>query len=385
MKIFCLGGAGRIARESVKDLVDFSDFEKITIGDIDLKVAESIANGFNDPRVDAVCVNIADKATTIEILKEYDIVIDGTTISLNKQSTECIALAGCHGVNLNGFGDEFLFADIFKKNKKIFVPGFGMTPGVTQMMAMKLASELDEVDSVRVSHGAFRPIAFSRSISETTVYEYDPELPGRVVFENGKLIQVPPFARPREINLPEPYGKTTQYIIPHAETHTLSKALKHKNVKLIEVRGTWPAKNMRLIKALYEWGFMNNEKIEINKSEIGIMDCISEYLVSSKVGQTTELYGYSLHVEIEGKKNKQNKRLTAYHTHPKSDVKDWEGLRAYTRNVGIPMSIAAILISKGKTLTDKGMLTPEEAFNPDEVFKELEKRDIKIWYETEEI
>ncbi len=46
--------------------------------------------------------------------------------------------------------------------------------------------------------------------------------------------------RVQEIELPAPYGKTTQYIIPHSETITLAKALENKGVKLIETRGTWP-------------------------------------------------------------------------------------------------------------------------------------------------
>ena len=34
MRILCLGAGGRISRESVKDLVDNSDFTQITIGDV---------------------------------------------------------------------------------------------------------------------------------------------------------------------------------------------------------------------------------------------------------------------------------------------------------------------------------------------------------------
>jgi lysine 6-dehydrogenase len=91
-----------------------------------------------------------------------------------------------------------------------------------------------------------------------------------VVYENGKLIQVPPFARPRKIELPEPYGEGIQYIIPHAETKTLVKALRSKGVQLIEVRGTWPEKNMNLIKSLYEYGILRNDKVEINGGEVGV-------------------------------------------------------------------------------------------------------------------
>ena len=51
------------------------------------------------------------------------------------------------------------------------------------MMAMHLANQLDTVEEIYVSHGAFRPFAFSKSITETTTYEYDPNLESRVVYE----------------------------------------------------------------------------------------------------------------------------------------------------------------------------------------------------------
>ncbi|EGL14097.1 MULTISPECIES: saccharopine dehydrogenase C-terminal domain-containing protein [unclassified Paenibacillus] len=384
MKVFCLGGAGRICREAILDLVQYSVFEQITVADFNEEEGRKVVRELNDPRVEFIKVNVYDKETTVAQMRGYDIVMDGTAITLNGLSTACIAEAGCHGINLNGFGDEDASAALFERYGKTCVPGFGMTPGVTQMMAMHAASQLDTVDTVRVSHGSYRPIAFSRSITETTTYEYDPNLPGRVVYENGQFIQVPPFARPREIRLPEPYGTSVQYIIPHAETKTLAKALAKKEVRLIEVRGTWPQPNMRLVKALYEYGFMRNDKIRVNGAEIGIMDCISEYLYHSREGAETELYGYALHIEVTGVKNGVPMRLTLTHTHPASDgsVPGWEGLRAYTRNVGIPMAIAAVMIAEGR-VNGAGILTPEEAFEPQAVFAELEKRGIRIHQATE--
>ena len=96
------------------------------------------------------------------------------------------------------------------------------------------------------------------------------------------------------------------------------------------------------------------------------MDCISQYLLQSKEGQETELYGYALHVEVIGMKNNEKQRHVLYHTHPLSDgsVVGWEKLRAYTRNVGIPFGIAAELIANGN-VNRVGVVTPEEAFeNP---------------------
>jgi saccharopine dehydrogenase-like NADP-dependent oxidoreductase len=379
MKIFALGGAGKICRESVLDIVQFGDFEKLTIGDNNLAAAINTAEWLNHPKVDYAYIDLNNKLKSIALLSGYDLVIDGTTISLNATSTECIAHAGCHGINLNGFGEEYNFSEVFKSNGKIMVPGFGMTPGTTNMMAVYACDQMEKVNSVRVSHGAYRPIAFSGSITETTIYEYDPQLPGRTVFENGNFIQVPPFARPREIELPQPYGKSIQYIIPHSETFTLAKYLAPKGVELIEVRGTWPQENMELIKTLYNYGFLNNTPISLNGYEFGIMEAIGEYLQKSDKGKTTGIYGYSLHVEVEGIKNDQLVRHTLTHTHPVSDgsVPDWAGLRAYTRNVGIPMGIAAQLIAQGK-YKGEGALFPEFVFDPEIFFDELAKREIYI-------
>jgi saccharopine dehydrogenase-like NADP-dependent oxidoreductase len=379
MKLFCLGGAGRICREAVLDCVQFSEFDRITIGDLDEEEGRRVVTWLGDPRVDFHRVDVTQRQATVDLLHDYDVVMDGTTIKLNGHSTACIAEAGCHGINLNGFGEEEDSDPVFRARGKSCVPGFGMTPGITQMMAMHAAAQLESVESVRVSHGAFRPIAFSPSITETTVYEYDPALPSRVVYEGGRFLQVPPFARPREIELPTPYGRTVQYIIPHAETRTLARALKDKGVQLIEVRGTWPAPNMQLVRALYDWGFLRNDRVRIGSMETGIMDAIGVYLMQSKEGTETELYGYALHVEVCGTRAGKRLQHTLTHTHPPSDgsVPDWAGLRAYTRNVGIPLSIGAQLLAAG-AVRKPGVLIPEEAFDPDSVFAELHKRSLDI-------
>lgn len=179
--------------------------------------------------------------------------------------------------------------------------------------------------------------------------------------------------------MPEPYGTSPEYIIPHSETVTLAEALKDKGVRLIETRGTWPQKNMQLVRALYDWGILRNDPIMINGKEIGVMDCVAEYLLNSKEGTETELYGYSLHIEVVGTKDGKKIQHIVTHTHPKSDgsVSGWEKLRAYTRNVGIPMSVAIQLIAKGKA-KNTGLLIPEYAFEPEDVFNELKKRGILI-------
>ena len=58
MKVFCLGAAGRISRESALDLVQHSSFEKITIGDYNYEEACKVAEWLNDSRVNVVKIDV---------------------------------------------------------------------------------------------------------------------------------------------------------------------------------------------------------------------------------------------------------------------------------------------------------------------------------------
>lgn len=383
---FCLGGAGRICRESALDLLQHAAVARLTIGDVDEAAGREVVAWLNDPRVSFVKVDLDDEAGTIAAMRGHDVVLDGTTISLNGRSTRLIGLAGCHGINLNGFGEEYAFDSLFREAGRVHVPGFGMTPGTTNLMAVRAADQLEKVVVVRVSHGAFRPVAFSKSITETTTYEYDPALPGRVVFERGDFIQVKPFARPRMIALPGPYGTHPQYIIPHSETKTLAEYLQGRGVELIEVRGTWPPPNMLLVRALYEWGLLRNESFNYRGQDLRIMDVVGDYLGQSREGTTTELYGYALHIEVEGERDGRLFRHTLTHTHPVSDgsIPEWAGLRAYTRNVGIPMGVAAERLALG-VACGPGVHIPERAFRPDDILPALALRGLHIHETIEEI
>ncbi|MFR9143231.1 MAG: saccharopine dehydrogenase NADP-binding domain-containing protein [Lentihominibacter sp.] len=94
MKVFCLGAAGRISRESVMDLVQHSDFDTITIGDYNVEEAEKVAQWLDDDRVNVVKADVNDVEATAQLMRGYDVVMDGTQITLNGKSTECIARQG---------------------------------------------------------------------------------------------------------------------------------------------------------------------------------------------------------------------------------------------------------------------------------------------------
>jgi saccharopine dehydrogenase-like NADP-dependent oxidoreductase len=112
---------------------------------------------------------------------------------------------------------------------------------------------------------------------------------------------------------------------------------------------------------------------------VPILDAIVAHWLQSPEGKTTPLYGYALHVEVIGVREGRRVQHVLTHTHPRSDgsVPDWADLRAYTRCVGIPMSIGAQLIASGR-VCGTGAVAPELAFDPATIFTELEKRSIFV-------
>ena len=51
MRILSLGGAGAVCRHSTRDLVTYSDFDEIVIGEYNVAAAKELAAEINDPRV----------------------------------------------------------------------------------------------------------------------------------------------------------------------------------------------------------------------------------------------------------------------------------------------------------------------------------------------
>ena len=54
MKVFCLGAAGKISRESVLDLLQSDRVERVTIGDNNESAGQEVLAWLEDERVDFV-------------------------------------------------------------------------------------------------------------------------------------------------------------------------------------------------------------------------------------------------------------------------------------------------------------------------------------------
>jgi saccharopine dehydrogenase-like NADP-dependent oxidoreductase len=373
-RILVLGGVGAMANETTRDLVATSNFDEITIADIDVKKAKAFASGLKDKRLKVVGFDANKISDMVKLMKGYDVVANGLPRIYSEKAIKAAVMARVNILDLISLEEETLSLDGKAKGVGISaVGGVGITPGITNILAKLGADRLDQVEQIDIDFAAFRSIAHSPALLHVILWEFDPNTKIRYCFENGKLIPNPPFSGERTVHFPDPIGTQTTYYVPHGESQTLSKSI--KGVKRVYIRGTFPPRAMRLVRGLYDYGFYESKPIFYQGKRISPLDFVRTYLLNVIQGDQTELWGYSVQAEIIGYLKNKKVMVRFQTSHP--SMEEWGGTRAYDKNVGIPLSIGAQMLAAGKAKR-KGVDGAENMLPAQEFVDELRKRGFRI-------
>lgn len=380
-RILVMGGVGAMANEATRDLVATSDFDEITVADIDKKKAEAFIAQLKDKRLKFVDMDANNVQGMANLMRGYNVVANGLPRIFLEKTIHAAIMAKVDIVDLVSPSAETLALD--EKAKKVGITaagGVGVTPGVTNILARLGADRLDEVHQIDVDFAAFRSIAHSPALLYVILWEFDPNTKTRYAFENCKLNAYPPFSGARVVHFPEPIGDQTTFYVPHGESQTLSKNI--KGVKNVFIRGTFPLKAMQMVRSLYDYGFFTAKPILVGNREVKPVEFINSYLLSVPEGDQADLWAYSVQVEVIGHLKGKKVMIQFQTTHPPMEV--WGGSRAYDKNVGIPLSIGAQLVAAGKAKR-KGVDGAENIIPAQEFVDELRKREFIISEKVREL
>ena len=373
-KILVLGGVGAMAGETTIDLVNTSDFDEIMVADIDIAKAESAAKALADERLQVVKLNAESVAETAELMSGYDVVANGLPRTYCENAIKSAIIAKVDMLDLVSPHQETLVLDSEAKAAQIsVVGGVGITPGITNILAKLGADRLESVEQIDIDFAAFRSIAHSPGLLHVILWEFDPRTENRFYYDAGKLVANPPFSGARTVDFPEPIGRQTTYYVPHGESQTLSKNI--AGVERVYIRGCFPPRAMGLVKALSDYGMYTSEPVRFEGREVQPLEFIRHYLLSSAEGDQTEIWGYSVQVEVTGRLSGNRVVCRFVTSHPPMET--WGGQRAYSKNVGIPLSIGAQMLAEGKAMK-KGVDGVETMLPAEEFVAELRKRDFVI-------
>jgi len=372
MKILSLGGAGAVCQHATRDLAEFSNFEQIVIGDYNVAAAEQLAAEIGDPRLSVLKVDANDYKGMVKVFKDFDVVLNGLPWKYDLAVTQACVEAGVNGLDVSTEEDQWDYDVAAKEKDIIFIPGVGATPGITNAMARRAADQLDEVDDIQINFAAFRCPAPAPGLLITLLWEFHPKTETRAYYEDGEFHPVGPFAGAKMMSFPGPIGEQEVYYIPHPETRTMPLSL---GARAVSVHGCFPPHAIRLTRAMLESGLYSEEPITVKGVETTAFEMMYELLLQLPESKETPLWGYGLVVEVFGKRDGRDVKVTLWNRHPPQE--DWGGSAAYYKNIAIPLSVGAQMIARGD-VEARGVVPPETAIDPLIFFSELHKRGIEI-------
>jgi saccharopine dehydrogenase-like NADP-dependent oxidoreductase len=361
-----------VCQHATRDLAEFSDFDRIVIGDYNLAAAEKLAADIGDPRLDVLKVDANDYGGLVKAFKDFDVVLNGLPWKYDLAVTKACVEAGVSGLDVSTEESQWDYDNAAREKDIVFIPGVGATPGITNAMARRAADQLDEVDEIQINFAAFRCPAPAPGLLITLLWEFHPKTDSRVYYKDGEFHQVGPFAGAKMINFPGPIGEQEVCYIPHPETRTMPKSL---GARAVSVHGCFPPHAMRLTRAMLESGLYGEEPITVKDIQTTPFEMMYELLLQVPESKETPLWAYGLVVDVYGKRDGRDVKITLWNHHPPQE--EWGGQAAYYKNIAIPLSAGAQMIARGDVGL-RGVVPPETAIDPGIFFSELHKRGIEI-------
>jgi saccharopine dehydrogenase-like NADP-dependent oxidoreductase len=379
MRIFVLGGAGKMGCISVQDLVNDDRVDEVVIADIDLDQAKIVADYLDSPKISILKVNIHDEGDFIKSLGATDTCLNATTYYTNLPVMEACLKAGVHYTDMGGLfhttrkqlklHERFVAAGISA------VLGLGSAPGVPNIQARYAADRLDTIESIKIFDGIKPPppddVLFTYAVP-TIVDELTVE---PMVFEDGEFVAKEPLTGFEDYWFEPPLGLLPMHLSLHSEVATLPITFKDKGVKECFFKiNYWgmAKKTVEKVRVLADFGFDSREPVDVNGSTIiprelmvsmlsGYVPPITDFLAPPK--RKPPDWVKEIVTEIHG--TKDGKAITY-----RLGTLTCKGALP----TGVGPAVGAIWLAEGRVAP--GVYPPEAALDPEPFFKELEQREI---------
>jgi saccharopine dehydrogenase-like NADP-dependent oxidoreductase len=363
-RILVLGGAGEMGSAAVADLVERTGYEVI-VGDFRPDAARELLRRLGAPE-HVVAVDVDDPASLARAVSGADIVLNATYMRHNVPVTDAAIAAGAHLVDLGSYWPETL-AQLGRHDAAVaagsrIVPGCGVAPGLTNVLARLGADQLDRVDAVRCYSYITHPMWTSAGI---VVTRFDASTGVSVVQEDGRLVERPSFGDDETIDFPAPYGCQEVHLVPHPEPVTLPRVL---DVQDVVFKVGYPADETQRIRVLLELGFDRDEPFEMDGVRVSPRRFAAGYIGSRGIGPD-ERSANVKQVNVDGLR--AGRPVTIVYDFAVEQV----GRSASSAITGTVAAIAADLVARGG---DPGVYPPEAAFDPRAFVDALATRDLRI-------
>ena len=366
MKIAVLGAAGAMASVAMRDLLE-------TVEDVAITAVDRRPVGLSDLRVTFAELDAKDEEATARLLDGHDAVLNAVTYYLNVPVMRAAARARVPYTDLGGlYHGTLKQVELYDAFRSAGVPallGMGSTPGITNVMAGELASDLERVDEIHVRVGcldrsASGPLPVPYAL-DTVLDEFS--LPP-MIFTNGRAQAVAPLSGKETIAFPAPVGAMEALFTLHSEVAMFPRsfpALREASFKV-----AFEPEFVRKMELLVRLGFDSKEKLVDGASPREMLLALAARQ-AAPAGAPADCD--ALRVDVVGLKDgRRVERRAEALAFPDLE----RGIPAGALDTGVPLSIAGQMLARGQ-ISAAGVVFPETCVPARTFFEELARRGIR--------
>lgn len=361
MKIIVLGGAGDMGSRAVKDLAQRPEVSEVTIADINKSQADKLARELGD-KVKAVYIDATRPDTLVEAMKGKDVAASalGPFYRFEKPAVEAALTAGVDYVSIcDDYDAVESILPLDEKAKKLglrVLTGMGWTPGISNILALKGANELDEVEEINISWAGSSVDASGLAVVLHTIHIFTGEV---ISFQGGKKVKIPAGSGKEKVEFIDPIGVVDMYHLGHPEPVTLPLYI--PGVKTVTLKGGLKESFLNTLAIMVSrLGITNTPK---KKQALGGL--LKKFLpLFEKVAKPAVPIS-GIRVDIKGTLQGKRQHLV------------YQAADNMNKLTGVPLAIGAIMLGKGE-IQRTGVFAPEAAVDPDAFIEALAQRDIKV-------
>jgi saccharopine dehydrogenase (NAD+, L-lysine-forming) len=198
MRIYVLGGAGKMGCISVQDLANDNRVDEVVIADINVDQAKVVADYLQSPKISIQKVDVNDESAFLKSLEGADACLNATVYYTNLQVMEACLKVGVPYTDMGGlfFGtrEQLKLHDRYVAGGVSAVLCMGSAPGVPNIQARYAADRLDTIESIKIYDGIKPPPADDLRFSYAVPTIVDEITVRPMVFENGEFAAKEPLS-----------------------------------------------------------------------------------------------------------------------------------------------------------------------------------------------
>ncbi len=369
MKVMVLGGAGDMGAAAVRDLVNISEVEQVTIADINVKVAKNLAATSGRDKARVQMVDATSRDALVGAMRGHDVVAGtlGPFFRFERPIVEAALEAGVNYVSI--CDDHDAIASILpldneaQESGQVIMSGMGWTPGLSNILARKGFNQLDRTEKVNIFWTGSTGDAVGLTVLLHLIHVFSGKVPS---FQGGKQVEIPAGTNHQKIEFPHPLGEVNVFELGHPEPITMPHYF--EGIQDVRLKGGLVENHFnRIIRFL--------ARIGITKSPTGnrmVGELLKTLLPLFPINRKRSFSG--VRVDVEGEKGGEKIRYS------------YAAIDNPRRLTSIPLSIGTHMVGRGD-IKRRGVFSPEAegAVDPDKFLEELGKRGIIIDEKVEKI